>query len=94
MLLGETLDNQVKAYIRSVRESGGPVTSAITIAVGRAIVRKYDSKLLIENGGPLSLTTNWAKSLLYHMNFVKRKSCLTTKQMVHDFENVKVQFSK
>ena len=58
LLLGETLDNQVKAYIRFVRESGGPVTSTITIAIGRAIVRKYNSKLLIENGGPLSLTTN------------------------------------
>ena len=81
LLLWEMLDNQVKAYviIRSVRESGGPVTSNITIAVGRVIVRKYDSKLLIENGGPLSLTTNWATSLLYRMNFVKRKGCSTTK---------------
>ena len=58
LLLGETLDNQVKAYITSVCENGGPVTSTITIAVGRAIVRKYDSKLLMENGGPLSLLTN------------------------------------
>ena len=48
--------------------------------------------LLIENGGPLSLTTNWAKSLLYRMNFVKRKGCSTTKQMVHDFESIKVNF--
>ena len=92
LLLGETLDNHVKAYVRSVYGSGGPVTSTITIAVGRVIVRKYDSKLLIENGGPLSLTTNWAKSLLYHTNFVKRKGCSTTKQMIHDFENIKINF--
>lgn len=93
LLLGETLDNQVKAYIRSLcesgRESGGPVMSTITTAAGRAIVRKYDSKLLIENGGPLSLTTNWGKSL---MNFVKRKGCSTMKKMVCDFENIKVNF--
>ena len=29
MLLGETLDNQVKAYVRSLREGGGPVTSSL-----------------------------------------------------------------
>ena len=30
--------------------------------------------------------------MMYCMNFVKRKGCLTTKQMVHDFENIKVNF--
>ena len=47
LLLGKMLDDQIKAYVRSVRDCGGPVTSTITIAVGRAIVRKYNSKLLI-----------------------------------------------
>ena len=42
LLFGETLDNQEKAYIRAHRAKGGPVTSLIVIAVGRAIVRKYD----------------------------------------------------
>jgi len=27
--IGETLNNQVKTYIRSVRDSGGPITSLI-----------------------------------------------------------------
>ena len=92
LLLGETLDNQVKAYIRTVRDAGGPITNAIVMAVGRAVVRKFDPSLLTENDGPLSLTLNWSKSLLYRMNFVKRKGCSTAKPMVHDFEMVKVGF--
>ena len=73
MLIGETLDNQVKAYIRAHHAEGDPVTSLIVIAVGRTIVRKYDPKLLAENGGPLSLTTNSAKSLLYMQNELCKK---------------------
>ena len=92
LLLGETLDNQVKAYIRTVRDAGGPITNAIVMAVGRAVVRKFDPSLLTENDGPLSLTPNWSKSLLYRINFVKRKGCSTAKPMVHDFEMVKVGF--
>ena len=42
LLLGETLDNQVKAYIRSVRESGGPACNVCHYhcCCRRAIVRK------------------------------------------------------
>lgn len=92
LLIGETLDNQVKAYIRSVRDSGGPITSLIAIAVGKAVVRKFDASMLAENDGPLSLTSNWAKSLLYRMNFVKRKGCSTAKPTIHDFESIKADF--
>ena len=92
MLIGETLDNQVKAYIRSVRNCGGLITSLIAIAVGKAVVRKFDASVLLENDGPLSLTTNWAKSLLYRMNFVKRKGCSTAKPTIHGFETIKADF--
>ena len=89
LLIKEILDNQVKAYIRAHHAEGGPV---IVIAVGRTIVWKYDPKLLVENAGPLSLTTNLAKSVLYRMNYVKRKGCSTKKTMVHDFEGIKLNF--
>jgi len=83
LLIGETLDNQVKAYIRMVHGCGGPIFIIIVIAVGKAVVRKFDVNLLSEHDGPLSLTPNWAKSILYRMNFVERKGCLTAKPMVH-----------
>ena len=74
LLIGEKLDGAVKAYVRSVREADGIVTSSIVAAAATAMVRKDDAKLLAENGGPLSITMNWAKSLLYRMQFVKRGS--------------------
>ena len=37
LLLGETLDNQVKAYIRTVRGACGPITNAIVMAVGELL---------------------------------------------------------
>ena len=41
------------------------------------VVRKHDPILLEENNSPLQLTSNWAKSLLYRMGFVKQKGCYT-----------------
>lgn len=40
------------------------------MAVAIVIVRKADMNLLAENGGPIIVTRNWAKSLLYKMNLV------------------------
>ena len=38
LLLRNTLDSEVKSYIRSIREGGGLVTTEITMAAARAIV--------------------------------------------------------
>ena len=58
--------------MRSVREAGGVVTSSIVAAAATAMVRKDNATFLAENGDPVSITMNWAKSPLYHMQFVKR----------------------
>ena len=76
LLFPDTLDNQVRAYIRSVREAGRPVTTTIIMSTGRAIVNQHNPQLLAENGRSLQLTTTWAKSLLRRMSYVKRKGCL------------------
>ena len=79
-------------YIRAVRECGGVITTSITIAVATAIVRKEDRNLLVENGGPIMLTKNWARSLLCRLNFVKRRGSFAAKIMVKNFDEVKEQF--
>ena len=89
-MLGDKLDEEVKHYIRVVREGGGVITTAITMASATAIVRRADRNLLSENGGPLLITVNWAKSLLYRMGFVKRRST-TMKMTVNDFDRIKEQ---
>ena len=92
LLMPDKLDYQVRAYVRSVREAGGPVTTTIVMSTGRAIVNQHDPQLLAENGGPLQLTATWAKSLLHRMSYVKRKGCSVKKLQVIDFEGVKQQF--
>ena len=92
LLLGEKLDSQVKSYIQAVRGGGGVVTTSITMAAATAIVQKADRTLLGENGGPITITNNWAKSLLHRMNFVKRRGSSTAKLTVTNFEAVKEQF--
>ena len=92
LLLGEKLDSKVKSYIPAVREKGGVVTTSITMAAATAIIRKADRNLLAENGGPITITNNWAKSLLYRMNIVKRRGSSTTKFTVANFDAVKEQF--
>ena len=78
--------------MRNIREAGEVVTSSIVAAVATAIVRKDDAKLLAENGGPLSITMNWAKSFLYRMQFAKRRGSTNKKTLVHYFEAIKAQF--
>ena len=92
LLLGTKLDDDVKSYVKAVREAGGVITTSITIAAATAIVRQADRNLLFENGGPITLTTNWAKSLLFRLNFVKRRGSSTAKVSVQNFEELKEQF--
>ena len=91
LLLGEKLNHEVKCYIRAVRERDGVITTSITMAAAMAIVRSSDRNLLFENGGPISITTNWAKSLLFRLNFVKRRGSSTAKMTRENFEAVKEQ---
>ena len=50
LMLGEKLDDEVKHYIKAVREGGGVISTAITMAAATAIVRRADRNLLSENG--------------------------------------------
>ena len=92
LLLGEEMDEQVRVYIRELRANGYPINTAIVIATGQGIIKDYDSNLLSENGGHLSLTKDWAKYLLKRMNFVKRRSSSTAKVSVDNFGQLKSQF--
>lgn len=92
LLLGDELDSQVQKYIQTVREGGGVITTSITMAAAEAIVKKADRNLLSENEGPVTITNNWAKSLLQRMNYVKRRGSSTAKMTVDNFEAVKDQF--
>ena len=91
-LLGEELDKQVWSYLIALRERGGMVTTAFDLACAEGIIKNYDSNLLAANDGHLVLRSNWGKSLLRRMGFVKRRVSTTAKITVVNFEEVKAQF--
>ena len=92
LLLGEEMDVQVRAYISELHANGCPVNTAIVIATGQGIVKDYDSNLLSENGGHLTLTKDWAKYLLKKLSFVKRRSSSAAKVSVNNLNQLKSQF--
>lgn len=67
-------------------------TTAITMASATAIVLSADRNLLSENGGPISITVNWVKYLLYQMGFVKWRGSTAMKMTVSNFVSAKEQF--
>lgn len=77
---------------RALQNGGGLITATITIAAGKAIVRRADHNLLVDDGGSVSLTKDWAQSILYGMNFVERRGCSTAKISLKNFEDGKEQF--
>ena len=66
----------VQAYIRTVREHGGPVSSQIVNGAARGIVATLNKKKLKEFGGNIDLNRHWVLSLLHRMNFVQRKATI------------------
>ena len=69
LLLGEELDK----CVQNLQEIGDVVNTAIVTGAAIRIVSAQNCALLLENGGHISITRGWAKSILHRMNYVKRK---------------------
>uniref|UniRef100_A0A1X7SY85 DDE-1 domain-containing protein n=1 Tax=Amphimedon queenslandica TaxID=400682 RepID=A0A1X7SY85_AMPQE len=91
-LLGEDMDRQLQAYIKSLRESKAIINSAIVVSAAEGIIKSHDSSLLECNRGHIKCTKHWAKHFLSRIGYVKRKA--TTKASISDidFEAQKDQF--
>ena len=77
--------------LKAVREGGGVINTAITMAAAAAIVKKQDRIILAENGGHIRITKTWAKSFLQRIGYVKRRGSSTAKMTIK-FEAVRDQF--
>lgn len=76
----------------ALRDEGAVITTPVTMAIASAIVETKNRKLLQKYGGSIEITSNWAKSLLYRMQFVKRRGGSTKKISVSNFDEIKEQF--
>ena len=65
LLLGESLDKEVQAYIQDTSKVGGVVNARIAIACATGILQRRNSNLLVVNGGHVALTKDWAGYLLH-----------------------------
>ena len=72
-LLPETLMKKTVDTISALRLRGAPVTSSVINTVAKGIVQANDRTLLVENGGHLSLSNDWARKVLYRMDTLGRK---------------------
>ena len=72
-LLPETLMKKTIDTITALRLKGAPVTSSVINAVAKGIVQANDRSLLVENGGHLTLSNDWARKVLYRMDILGRK---------------------
>ena len=80
MLLPENLMKKVIETVTNWRLIGAPVSAAVIRAVaGGFIIANYRS-LLLENGGYIDLSKDWARQVLYRFENLGRKitSCIAT----------------
>ena len=57
------------------------------MGTAREVVISHDARLLVENGGYINITKDWAQQLLQRMNLVKRKGITKIKVLPSSFEN-------
>jgi hypothetical protein len=92
MLLGETLDYMVRCYINRMREKGAIINTNIVKTSARGIFLSQERSRLAEFGGPATLTTAWAKSLLNRVRFSKRRGTTKAKLSVDKFNQTNASF--
>ena len=92
LLVGDKVDAEIRTIVKSMRDSGAVINTAIITGIAKGVLRKRDRTLLSENGGPIDPGKNWAKSLLYKMGFVKRRGNTKAKVTVDHFDEVRTQF--
>ena len=76
-------------YVLATHRKEGAVTTDVAIADAIGIIRRKGSNLLAKNRGHITLTRDWARSLLGRMGFVKRKATTKAKISVEEIDKLK-----
>ena len=92
LLLGDYLDEQLRAYVAEICQLGLVVNISDLKAAAKGLVLHHDSNWSRENGGHLELSTHWAKGRLRKLGFSKRRVMTKASLTPVDFEERKAQF--
>ena len=79
VILEEELDDIVKRYVQGMCSAGTPIGTKFVMAGTEDVVKVYGRTLLFENGGHISLTRNWALSILGRMVYLRCKAATMSK---------------
>jgi hypothetical protein len=75
-----------------MREKGAIINTNIVKTSARGIFLSQERSRLAEFGGPATLTTAWAKSLLNRVRFSKRRGTTKAKLSVDKFNQTNASF--
>lgn len=92
--LGEQLDAEVWRYLQRLRENGTSISTTLVLAAAEGCLLGRDRTVLVEYGVHVSLTMDWARSLLIRIGYVKRKATTkaNTKLQEDEFLRLKTSF--
>ena len=88
LLIGDEADKELQEYVRYLRATGAAVNTAVVIASVEGILLSKDANILKR----ITLTKDWAKSLLARMGMVKQRASSKAKVDVEKFEALKQGF--
>ena len=93
VLLGAAAEVQLQLYLKKIREQGGIVTASVVVAAAQGILMSTDRSKLVEFGGYIGLSRQWAYHFLGWMKFVRRKATTSkSKPTAADFSEAKEKF--
>ena len=67
VVFGDVLDSEIQRYIQHLPDNGTSISIALVLAAAEGYLLACDRTVLIEYGGHVSLTKDWARSLLIRM---------------------------
>ncbi len=92
LLLAENLDGIVQNFIHETRKAGEVINTSVVVAMATGIIKAKQPSLLSENGGHLTISPSWTKSVLGRMGYVKRKCSNAGKVALAHFKVLKEEF--
>ena len=72
-LVRNDLLQKIKEVLIGVRLSGAVISRKMVISVGNGVLKANDHNTLSEFGGHITLTDDWARSILQSVDWIKRK---------------------
>ena len=91
MLLGY-LDKKVQKWVHDTRMQGGLINTSVVVAAADNIVMRFAKHKLKRFGGDITITKNYARSLLNRMGLVKHRNSNRNVKMPNDFDVIKTNF--